>query len=406
MVHLDALRGIAAFSVLLNHWRVLFFVEQSRIAKPSLLTHVFYLISSLGHQWVMVFFVLSGYLVGGSVLRAVSEDRWSWREYLLARLTRLYIVLLPALVLCGALDWMGMHAAGAAQIYGGQSGIASLQFDMRTTLNLHTFLGNAAFLQGIALPGMGGDKVHVFASDLPLWSLSYEFWYYIGFPIAVLALASAKSRRVRLIYGLALLGWGWFVGLRILVCAVPWMLGVAIYCLPRLPALGPWMRRAACGLAVAALALSLWVAGTNSSLSSDALVAESAAILIWVTLGCAKSAAPAWYAGPAQRAARSSYTLYLVHLPMLMFLKAWLHLPLFVPGARSLLPALALLWALIYAQLLYELFEKRTDALRGWIKQHGLGATWIAAQPGRARSAMAARAKASALPVSAGGASI
>jgi peptidoglycan/LPS O-acetylase OafA/YrhL len=63
-----------------------------------------YLITGLGHQWVIVFFVLSGYLVGGSVLRSVAVNHWSWRVYLLNRLTRLYAVLIPALVFGGLLD--------------------------------------------------------------------------------------------------------------------------------------------------------------------------------------------------------------------------------------------------------------------------------------------------------------
>jgi peptidoglycan/LPS O-acetylase OafA/YrhL len=32
---------------------------------------------------VMVFFALSGYLVGGSALRAMGKNRWSWGNYLL-----------------------------------------------------------------------------------------------------------------------------------------------------------------------------------------------------------------------------------------------------------------------------------------------------------------------------------
>jgi len=91
-VHLDALRGFAALSVLLNHWRDALFVDYPRLAHHNPLTAVAYLVAGLGHQWVIVFFVLSGYLVGGSVLRSVSAGRWSWRSYLLARLTRLSLM--------------------------------------------------------------------------------------------------------------------------------------------------------------------------------------------------------------------------------------------------------------------------------------------------------------------------
>ena len=107
-VHLDALRGIAAVGVCLSHLRDFFFVDYPHPAHKNLLLAAIHLVSGLRHQWVIVFFVLSGYLVGGSVLRSMALGRWSWREYLLNRLTRLYIVLVPALVLGGLLDATGI----------------------------------------------------------------------------------------------------------------------------------------------------------------------------------------------------------------------------------------------------------------------------------------------------------
>ena len=80
-VHLDALRGFAAFSVLLNHWRDAFFVDYSSLSHHNPLLAVGYLVAGLGHAWVIVFFVMSGYLVGGSVLRSMSSGRWSWRSF-------------------------------------------------------------------------------------------------------------------------------------------------------------------------------------------------------------------------------------------------------------------------------------------------------------------------------------
>ena len=52
-----------------------------------------------GYQAVMVFFVLSGYFISSTVLRSINENRWSWSDYLIKRVTRLWIVLIPALVL-------------------------------------------------------------------------------------------------------------------------------------------------------------------------------------------------------------------------------------------------------------------------------------------------------------------
>ena len=54
-VHLDALRGFAAFSVLLNHLRDALFVDYEAIARHNPLTSAAYLASGLGHQAVIVF---------------------------------------------------------------------------------------------------------------------------------------------------------------------------------------------------------------------------------------------------------------------------------------------------------------------------------------------------------------
>jgi peptidoglycan/LPS O-acetylase OafA/YrhL len=76
----------------------------------------------------------------------------------------------------------------------------------------------------------------------------------------------------------------------------------------------------------------------------------------------------------AKRAARSSYTLYLVHLPMLIFLKAWLHLPRALPSWHvCAISSGILVGILLYAQVVYELFEKNTERVRDWIKPYVLG---------------------------------
>jgi peptidoglycan/LPS O-acetylase OafA/YrhL len=75
-IHLDTMRGLAALVVALGHARGLSLpsftggsvspegaAQQATTSAGQL---------SIGHEAVMVFFVLSGYLVGGSVLKALS----------------------------------------------------------------------------------------------------------------------------------------------------------------------------------------------------------------------------------------------------------------------------------------------------------------------------------------------
>ena len=80
-VHLDALRGVAALIVVVGHERGLFFnqlttgahdvasIGNKANSDPSI---------TIGHEAVMVFFVLSGFLVGGCVLRLMGNNIWSW----------------------------------------------------------------------------------------------------------------------------------------------------------------------------------------------------------------------------------------------------------------------------------------------------------------------------------------
>src|SRR5690348_3723362 len=102
---LDLFRGLAALAVLYGHSRPLFFTSLSPGQSPHLLTRALYVLSGFGHQAVMVFFVLSGFLVGGTVIRTARDGRWSWRRYATQRGTRLYIVLIPALLLTLCWDY-------------------------------------------------------------------------------------------------------------------------------------------------------------------------------------------------------------------------------------------------------------------------------------------------------------
>jgi peptidoglycan/LPS O-acetylase OafA/YrhL len=373
-VHLDALRGFAAFSVLLNHLRDAFFVDYGSLARHNPLSSAAYLASGLGRQWVMVFFVLSGYLVGGSVLRSVGNGKWSWRAYLFARLSRLYIVLLPALLLGGVLDWLGMHMPGTEAVYSGNSGMHALAINVHGVLTWPVLTANALFLQSIELPGMRAHPILPFGSNGALWSLSYEFWYYLAFPLLVFLLARSQSSKTRVLSCLGLLAWGWFVGLNVFLLGLTWLMGASIAFLAALPARRQWTRGFAITLALALFAVGLVASKLLGSLPSDLVLGLAVTALIWVILHCATAPLPAAYVHIARRAAHSSYTLYLVHLPMLIFLKATLHLPRTYPDWHVVLVAAAVLAViLLYAQLVYEVFEKNTDRVRRWIRPYVMG---------------------------------
>lgn len=86
---LDGLRGGAALLVLISHARHFEFEDYASQAAAGPLATLFYGATALGHQAVIVFFVLSGFLISGSVRRSVEARRWLWRDYLSRRLSRL-----------------------------------------------------------------------------------------------------------------------------------------------------------------------------------------------------------------------------------------------------------------------------------------------------------------------------
>src|SRR5437870_4126829 len=108
--HFDVVRGFAALTVVVGHIRGLFFANWVSLPSYSRtpVLNLFYFLTGLGRQAVMVFFVLSGFFIGWSVISSVRSGRWSWRGYLVRRLTRLGIVLVPALLLTALWDLAGI----------------------------------------------------------------------------------------------------------------------------------------------------------------------------------------------------------------------------------------------------------------------------------------------------------
>ncbi|MDA9297870.1 acyltransferase [Pseudomonadales bacterium] len=176
---LDLIRGVSALLVCAGHLRASLFESYSESSKSgaSILMKVFYFITSLGHESVMIFFVLSGFFVGGGIIR-LQGNKFRFDRYLVARVSRLWVVLIPALIFTYIIDYyIGVIAPSLldgeafVRLNSGPNG------EYSNTLT--TFLANVFFLQTITVP--------VFGSNGPLWSLTNEFWYYILFPLMMIA---------------------------------------------------------------------------------------------------------------------------------------------------------------------------------------------------------------------------
>jgi peptidoglycan/LPS O-acetylase OafA/YrhL len=356
--HLDLVRGGAAIAVMLGHLRNLFFMDFSQATGNSNpLVKLLYLVTGFSHYAVMIFFVLSGFLVGGTVLRGRMDGTWSWSLYTTNRLTRLWIVLIPALLIGAIWDHCGIHIFGTAGIYGGVARANVGIFAVPPRLSASVMIGNALFLQNILTP--------TFGSNGPLWSLSYEFWYYVLFPLMVLAFPLGKINWSSALYASATLIVLFFIGETICLYFLIWLLGAAINLAPEESG-----GRGSLWVVMAAAAVVLIVAllkfKPGSTEYSDFFVGIASAVLIFALLRIRARSTSGLYSRAARGLAGFSYTLYVVHLPALVFVSAWL-----VPQRRwqpdpvhvAIVVALGIC-ALAYAFMIAHLTEYRTDAVR------------------------------------------
>ncbi len=199
-IYLDLVRFLAAVAVLLTH------LAYKRFTGGLIIEWRTY-----GNDAVMVFFVLSGYVIAHTV---ATRDR-EFRPYLMNRCARLYSVAIPAILLTLVLDHVGKAIAPAMYDgfwYQGSDPIGRV-------LHALSFTNELWF-----------NSVRLFSNG-PYWSLGYEFWYYMLFAAAFFL---RGGQRVFWIGALTLL-----VGPKILLLFPIWLLGVWVHRVNTTRTLGP-----------------------------------------------------------------------------------------------------------------------------------------------------------------------
>ena len=314
----------------------------------------------LASEAVVIFFVLSGYLVGGSIFRSLRLKNWSWLTYLTKRLTRLWIVLIPALLIGAVLDSIGSHFLGAGSAYTAPAGIGLVtSYQLASRLGSLTMLGNILFMGGILVPTYG--------TNVSLWSLANEFWYYIIFPLGLLALVTPRRWLFRAMWAVAAIALLYFVGWRIAILFPLWIFGALVAALP-----GKLTPRAAttCSLLLAATLL-FCMFGVRllhmEEIRADYVVGLVASLLIWALVQQTNPSREGYYRKIAGFFSKISYTLYLFHVPLAMFLSGLVNSPWHRWSASplNLLKFLlidALTVSIAYA--FWRIFEANTDLLR------------------------------------------
>jgi len=359
---LDWVRGGSAFMVLAAHARGFLFPDLGDLVNPGVGVKVFYFFTGLHQEAVMVFFVLSGYFVGGAVLKSAGAGTFGWKTYAAARTTRLWMVLLPALVLTLMCDRVGIYFAPEAYAGGFHdkwlSGPSPLEHG---DYSARALVGNAVFLQTISVP--------VYGSNGPLWSLAYEFWYYVLFPLVVVAGLKAGRRETwgTLLYLLALSGLIFWLPKGLLASGGIWLMGVGVAILRHQygrPNFGSPVRVALTTLGAILFLGALAATKLYSGPEIDYVV--GGVFALWMVVLPNRQPNLRFLEPVGKFLAAISFTLYVSHFPLLFFLSAVIfegHQFTSI-GAGAAAYFACLLAALILATLFWWAFESRTERVR------------------------------------------
>jgi peptidoglycan/LPS O-acetylase OafA/YrhL len=167
IVELDSLRGLAAMSVLLLH-----FLEGWLQTSPPHYVYYFLYIPLLtsGNAAVMMFFVLSGFVL---TLPQMAPKPASYPAYAVRRICRIYLPYLAAL----ALALLGCWRFHGLQLYGDR-----FRITWREAPSISGIVQHIAFL----------GRYDVYAYNTPIWSLVHEMRISLIFPL--LCLVSLRMR--------------------------------------------------------------------------------------------------------------------------------------------------------------------------------------------------------------------
>jgi peptidoglycan/LPS O-acetylase OafA/YrhL len=364
-IHLDMMRGLAALLVLLGHLRSFVFQPYGELASPGLLETVVWAFTGFGHQAVLIFFVLSGFFITRSIVHDDQLGKFSWVVYAIKRLSRLWIVLVPCLILTFFWDSLGSLFSGTAfydgQLYakyhsGPQSNTGGID------LSLSTFIENILFLQTIIAP--------TFGSNGPLWSLANEFWYYLMFPLLYLAVTQRPFNLLSIAIKLSLFAVVClFVGEGIVSGGLIWIAGsVAYFVYDR-----GWLAakfRAAPSLILSSLVLLVSLAASRMhhdiGFIQDCFIGGATAILVLVL--SRREPKNCLYRTVARSVADASYTIYLTHFPFLALLAGIVLQNQQLPNSALGYVVFSTLGmvTLVYCYGVYWMFERHTSELRSY----------------------------------------
>ena len=187
-IYLDLVRFLAAVVVLLHHFSDVLFNSPLRIF-------------NIGHEAVVVFFILSGYVIAYTV----TAKNCTQESYFVARFSRIYSVAIPATILAILLDYTGTSIAPGNY----QDIYLALDHPFIRFITSMTFTGELWFFSILSF------------SNIPYWSIHYEVFFYVFFGVMVFA---PKGYKVPLLLIISFIA-----GPKILIMLPIWLFGVYLF---------------------------------------------------------------------------------------------------------------------------------------------------------------------------------
>jgi peptidoglycan/LPS O-acetylase OafA/YrhL len=350
-------RGLAALIVVAAHVRAQTLPGLRSLPDPTLWYQAIAFFTGFAHQAVVVFFLVSGWLVGGSLLNKLNQANAIF-IYCIDRITRLWMVLIPSFLV--------------TLLFGALSGSVDLtKFDhaIGNEYSTRTFVGNLFGLQDLQVPRFGGN--------FALWSLAFEMWYYVLFPLVLMAfLAPRKTTRVISAIGalilasqLSMLIWLYFS---------VWTLGVLFSRIRiELDNFSLFLLLAI----FATVAVYFRLTGEvdmfkNASFLQDLLYSFLFLVLLSSQQRKVNTNSPGvrLLKTVGEFWAKFSFTLYVIHVPLLMQIKYWMRNFFAIHSLSPEKPShLAIYFAIVsvivlFSYVFYLLFEAHTPKVRRFLK--------------------------------------
>ncbi len=294
---IDGLRAVPVLLVLVFHFRLV----------PDL--------GEAGFIGVDVFFVISGYLITGLLLRAMETASFSPIQFYAHRVRRLAPALVTTLAACLVYAWWRLLPNDFGEF-------------VRQLVATQWYGANFYYWQHIGYFGLGVDRTAL----LHTWSLAVEEQFYLLYPLAIIAV-----HRWARTWLLPLLALGILTSFGLNVLLVESKPNAVFYLLParawellagavlNFAPTASWrnrMRAEVLGLTgLVAIGLALWLHHPGVSVPGwfGVLPVAGAAAILYACAGNRNVIARAFAAKPVVYLGRISYPAYLVHWPLHVF---------------------------------------------------------------------------------------